>query len=1677
MKKLFKKVSLLLVAFSLIFVTVGCVKAKKTPVINAPVFAGVEDVTIEKGTTFLPLEGVSVTDVEDGVINLSAVSVDARSVNVNVEGVYVVTYTVYDADGNETKVERKVTVVYTDVTKPELYGVADVEVQIGDPLFTELAGVSAIDGVDGDLTASIELTGSVNVWKEGLYQLTYKVADKSGNVATAERKVTVSEGNFGFDEGVEAALTEGKASLTGGEINEIIANYGLVKLFIKGTEGTELTVSVAGCAGPTTITLGAEEAVMYFRFSAPLEGAELSVSENVEYVKYSFSKAGDKTAPVITREAEGAVVIPAGFAEADAKKEILNGITAEDNLEGNVTQSLVCDLSGINLNTPSTGKAIVKVSDSIGNEATMEIDVIVAKKRDTHIMEDPEFNNATNAQINVAQNSGGSVSWEYSDGEFKFNIVSAGGWASGDSPYLSGINTTKLVSGNWYVFQTDVKADVARAMQIRAGLELWADPWIENFRPVTRYQIGTEWTTIYYLFYVGADQSSDGSANVKFELQLGSIDWSAAESNNVVYFDNMQFYLLSINNSLPEITEKADIIKTYAVGAEMPDFKAMVEINDLEDGAIEVTDSMIDASDVDMSAAGQYTVVYTVTDEDGGTSTHELTINVIAELDTEGPVITISSAILTTLQSFLPVKEGFDFTDVLQTVLGAITITDNVDGSITPTLDMIDLDGLNVTSAKVGTFNLSISCKDSSGNDSNVITLPVTVIDGKAPTFVGVRDMKVYQNQVINPLTGVEAYDTTDGAIKLQLANITGLDAFLDNTGKVVGAAGDYQVTYTVEDEAGNEATATCVFHVDAAEYPEYNYGAKIDLLAREQILGGGSPSTLTYGADGAILDYKGPYQWYASAIQLKYTSSVQLQTGVTYKLLIEAKADIAREFVIYFVDNASNKITGFEIADTGNKLKVGLTTDYYVYEYEFTPANESVSACTFEIDWDWESWLLNANLANKVYIKQLAIIPQGENTEPEPILPIVLDDFEGYADDAAMKEVWAKRYSGANYTTGFELMEQDGNHFVKFEYGSDNQYILKLLNTLPTLTNDYKYFKFDGLFAEGTEKLNIWFYWSGSQNGFTKTLAEMLQSDGSYYFPLSATGHNPGELTCVGIAFNYRPGAVAYLDNFEFVAELPPYVDNSAPVITLSAAGQSALAATEFVEGGNVSALLSQLGACISIVDDTDGEIAFEASMLDLGGLNPAALVHGTYTITITATDEAGNVGTLELPVTVHTPSVTLDDFEGYADDAAMKAVWAKRYSGANYNTGFQLIEQEGNHAVQFNYASDNKYIFKYIGTFPTLSDGLQYLKFDAIMDAAVDKVELWFYWSGNQNGFAVNVSDLLQPDGSYYYKLSNTGHKPSEFVSFGIAFNYKGGSVAYFDNIEFIEAIPPQPEVEDTTAPVIAISAAGQAALAAAGLKEGDDATALIAQLASLITITDNVDGSIAFSNANVDLGGLTPASLVAGTYTITITCADAAGNVGELELPVTVAENVEVEYDVTELVNLDFEEYQANTDYNHASIGWTVLRYESDWTEKTSGTFMRNRANPAGTTRLTNMAIGWGYTYQFTYNAKLEAGEDGLGTANSLSMKLGNWWSNAQVINLKVYVTDMSGNKHYVCGDASTYYQFAKTTDLVSFSWDFESISVKSITIVAQSAVQDSTYLYVDDIVLAAKTPKTE
>ena len=168
------------------------VNPKMEPINAAPIIKA-EDKTITVGDTFDPMAGVTATDAEDGNLTTKIV-VEKNDVKTDVAGKYEVTYKVTDGQGATCRKTIIVTVnpKMEPINAAPIIKAEDKTITVGDT-FDPMAGVTATDAEDGNLTAKIEVKkNDVDTTKAGKYEVTYKVTDTQGASFTKSITVTVN---------------------------------------------------------------------------------------------------------------------------------------------------------------------------------------------------------------------------------------------------------------------------------------------------------------------------------------------------------------------------------------------------------------------------------------------------------------------------------------------------------------------------------------------------------------------------------------------------------------------------------------------------------------------------------------------------------------------------------------------------------------------------------------------------------------------------------------------------------------------------------------------------------------------------------------------------------------------------------------------------------------------------------------------------------------------------------------------------------------------------------------------------------------------------------------------------------------------------------------------------------------------------------------------------------------------------------------------------------------------------------------------------------------------------------------------------------------------------------------------------------------------------------------------
>lgn len=172
---------------------------------------GNNPLNLDQGDTYVEA-GATATDNVDGDIT-SRISIDNSAVTTTTVGNYPVTYNVSDTAGNAAaEVARSVIVSASqnvDTVPPVITLLGSNPITLFEGNSYIEPGATAVDNVDGDITASISIDSSnVNTATPGNYTVRYNVADAAGNAANQATRNVIVQSAPGGARPWEAILNE-----------------------------------------------------------------------------------------------------------------------------------------------------------------------------------------------------------------------------------------------------------------------------------------------------------------------------------------------------------------------------------------------------------------------------------------------------------------------------------------------------------------------------------------------------------------------------------------------------------------------------------------------------------------------------------------------------------------------------------------------------------------------------------------------------------------------------------------------------------------------------------------------------------------------------------------------------------------------------------------------------------------------------------------------------------------------------------------------------------------------------------------------------------------------------------------------------------------------------------------------------------------------------------------------------------------------------------------------------------------------------------------------------------------------------------------------------------------------------------------------------------------------------
>ena len=699
----------------------------------APTFDDIEDQTLEVGSA-APNWANLVVNATDNSNGVTIVSYDESLVDYNTVGTYEVSITVQDNTGNATTKTFDLYIV--DTTAPTFDDINIQYVEINStPLDWTTLVTNASDNYSTNLTYATE-ANSVDYTTVGLYSVTVRVTDEYGNYSEDTFSVEVQDTQAPTGNSIEDQTME---------INGIVPDW------------AALITTTTDNSNGTVIVTAYDNLVDYTQLGTYLITIELEdESGNVGRVYFNVT-IEDTTAPTYDDIEDQTLEV--GSTAPNWANLVVN---ATDNSNGGTIVSY--DDSLVDYNTVGTYQVSITVQDHSGNKKIKTFDVHVG---DTFA---PTFDDIDTqyVEINSTPLDWTSLITNASD-NVSINLVYS---TEADSVVYTIIGTYSVTvrvtdeQGNYSEDTFDVVVQDTQAptgnsiedqtMEINSNVPDWAS----LITSTSDNSNGTVTVNVY-------DNLVDYTQLGTYMITIGLEDESGNET--YIYFD------VTIEDTIaPTYDDIED--QTIEVGSEAPIWGNLIQ--NIQDNGNLWTISSHDDSLVDYDTVGVYEVSVTVQDYSGNMNTK--TFNVTVE-DTTSPVF---DSIET---QYVEINGGsYDWT---------LYIANAEDNSGNVSL-VYSVETSNVDYTKVGTYTVTVRVTDASGNYSED-TFDVVVQDTQAPTGNSIEDQTMEINSIV-PDWATLITTTSDNSNGTVTVNV--YDNLVDYT-----QLGTYLITIGLEDESGNE--------------------------------------------------------------------------------------------------------------------------------------------------------------------------------------------------------------------------------------------------------------------------------------------------------------------------------------------------------------------------------------------------------------------------------------------------------------------------------------------------------------------------------------------------------------------------------------------------------------------------------------------------------------------------------------------------------------------------------------------------------------------------------------------------------------------------------------------------------------------------------------------------------
>ncbi len=719
--------------------------------------------------------------------------------------------------------------------------------------FNPMAGVSASDIEQGDLTSSMTHINTVNVNVAGFYTVYYQIIDVDGNVTTASQTVLVNDGSYvvGTTYVIQAHSFTKRVSQVDTTPVAIIQAAN-AKVFDKSTGlETVQTINVLDDGGYTNI-------VNTYPIQLGVDDATININGQVI--------AGNN--PTLLAPSFAVVAINSSF-------DIMIGVVASDHEDGNLTPA-VTSTGVLDTSTAGLYRIDYQVQDADGNLAQATQIILVNDGTYTvgnqYILKATGFekrigqvDTSTNAvltasQVQVFDKTTGLVSLQ------PVVIDDLGGYQASVGTYSITLRVENETVSK--IIQANVISGFAPVLLVPAFTEVAVN---SSFDPTTNVSVsdvedaGITYSHVstvdintpgvYVVNYTALDSDfnqttasqvvlvNDGSYVVGLQYVIRGIDFTkrvsevSPQQSAVLQASQTQVYSKAtglevsgmaialignygpIVNDYPiTLTVFGDILATktitaHVVAGDLPQLNAptftQINVNDPFDPSsgvtafdsedLDLTNAISIHGQVDTSTAGVYVLTYEVMDSDHNVA--EVTRVVLVD---DGTYVVGTDFILQATDFTKRKSEVNVDTQVVLTQANAKVYNKLTGQLVDEPLNIVDLGGYQ---AAVGDYNIIIGLQNEPTLQKTIVA---HVVKGISPTLVVPALVEVNLDGAYNPMDGVTATDTESGNLIGGVYTVGQVDTH---------KPGVYVMHYEVVDQDGNMAMADEVVVVNDGTY------------------------------------------------------------------------------------------------------------------------------------------------------------------------------------------------------------------------------------------------------------------------------------------------------------------------------------------------------------------------------------------------------------------------------------------------------------------------------------------------------------------------------------------------------------------------------------------------------------------------------------------------------------------------------------------------------------------------------------------------------------------------------------------------------------------------------------------------------------------------------------------